>query len=102
MKFKPMIIFLSIFFISGPLHAADKEKGASDTAYEHASDQAIFHRVGDWFSTIGKNKEEKKIALEERQQARTAKKAEKIKKNTKAKVEKNKKEMEKNVMAKKV
>ena len=48
------------------LAARSGQKGADQSAYEHASDQAIFNRAGDWFSTIGKSEEEKTRILEER------------------------------------
>lgn len=66
---------IALFLISGiPAFAA--EKGASEKAYEHASDQSIFNRVGDWFATIGKSPEEKEKILAERKAKRAAKRAE--------------------------
>jgi hypothetical protein len=53
------------------------QKGASDKAYEHASEQSVFNRVGDWFATIGKSKEEKQQIIQQRKAEREAKKAEK-------------------------
>jgi len=71
-----MIVLLCI--ASKPLWAQEeKKKGASETAYEHASENAIFNRVSDWFATIGKSKEEKARILEERRLQRAAKRAEK-------------------------
>lgn len=52
------------------------EKGADAQAIEHASDQAIFHRVGDWFATVGKNPAKKQIILEERRTEREARRVE--------------------------
>jgi len=52
------------------------EKGASKEAYEHASEQSIFHRFGDWFATIGKSKEEKVRILEERRAERARRRTE--------------------------
>jgi hypothetical protein len=59
------------------------EKGASKEAYEHASEQSIFHRIGDWFATIGKSKEEKVRILEERRAERARRRAEKEAKGAK-------------------
>lgn len=53
------------------------QQGANEKALEHASDQAIFNRVGDWFATIGKKGAEKEKILAERKAQRTAKRAEK-------------------------
>jgi len=85
-----------------------KKKGASPAAYEHASDQAIFNRVGDWFATIGKSPEEKEAILAERRAKRAAEKAEKEAEKAKKQTEKEtraakkeaegkKKELEKSV-----
>ena len=73
-KFTLFVIAAALCFGCPQSHA---EKGASEKAYEHASDRAIFHRVSDWFSTVGKPEEEKEAALVERQAKREAKKAEK-------------------------
>lgn len=71
-------IVLSFFVITNFAWAEKKtEKGASEQAYEHASDNAIFNRVSDWFATIGKPKEEKEKILAERKAKRAAKRAEK-------------------------
>ncbi len=64
------------------------EKGASKEAYEHASEQSIFHRIGDWFATIGKSKEEKVRILEERRAERAIRRAEKEEERAKRKAEK--------------
>ena len=63
-----------VFFISGmPAFAAQGgQKGASPRAYERASDEAVFHRIGDWFATRNKSEEEKKAILAERKAKRKA------------------------------
>jgi len=69
------VVFLLMFVLgSMPAYA---EKGASPVAYQHASDEAVFHRVGDWFATIGKSGAEKDQLLAERKAQRMARKAEK-------------------------
>ncbi|MBN3037948.1 MAG: hypothetical protein JW869_00860 [Candidatus Omnitrophica bacterium] len=72
-------MLLVAFLISGvTVFAAEGgKKGASSQAYEHASEEAIFHRVGDWFSTLGKSKEEKAAIIAERRAQRAAARAEK-------------------------
>ena len=81
--------------------AKDEVKGASAQAYEHADDNAIFNRVGDWFATIGKSKEEKaKIKAQrkaERQAKRAEKEAKKKAKEAKENIEKKKKGMDKKI-----
>ena len=72
--------------------AAKDQKGASAQAREHASDNAIFNRVGDWFATIGKSEEEKQKILTQRKAERAAKRAEK---EAKKKAEEAGKKMEK-------
>ncbi len=57
--------------------AAQKAKGASQEAYEHADDNAIFNRTTDWFATIGKSGAEKEKILAERKAERAVKRAEK-------------------------
>lgn len=77
---KVMAIFVAITLIAGSAtaFAAQKgAKGASAKAYEHASDQAIFNRVSDWFATRGKSEEEKSAILQERSAIRAQKRAEK-------------------------
>ena len=62
----------------GPVFAAEGgEKGAGSKAYEHASGQAIFNRLGDWFATVGKSPEEKAGILQERKKERGKNRAEK-------------------------
>ena len=53
------------------------QKGASEKAYEHASDQSVFNRIGDWFATLGYNKEEKQQILEQRRNERRKKRLKK-------------------------
>ena len=68
-------LILSFFMISVPIFAG--EKGASEKALEHASDQSIFNRVTDWFATVGKSDDEKQKILAERRAKRAIKRAEK-------------------------
>jgi hypothetical protein len=63
---------LALTAVITPAHAVKGRKGASDEAYEHASDQAIFNRVGDWFATLGKTEEEKEAIISERKSKREA------------------------------
>jgi len=67
-----MLMFPAVLY-----SAEDGEKGASRQAHEHASDQAIFNRVGDWFATVGKSDEEKEAIKAERLQGRERKRLEK-------------------------
>ena len=88
---KKLLIFVLAFALialSIPAFAAQGRKGASDQALERASDEAIFHRVGDWFATIGKSEGEKKAIIAERKAKRAAARAQKM-------AGKKKKEMEK-------
>ena len=71
------IIVVSLVATSMPAFAAKGSKGASEKAMERASDEAIFHRIGDWFATRGKSEEEKKAVLAERKAKRAAKRAQK-------------------------
>lgn len=79
--------------------AKDGVKGASAQAYEHADDNAIFNRVGDWFATVGKSDEEKvRIKAQrraERKVKRAEKEAKKKAKEVKEKMEKGKKGLDK-------
>lgn len=76
---KVMILGLTamMIFSSTASFAAKDMKGASAQAQEHASDQAIFNRVSDWFATIGKSDEEKAQIKAERKAERAVKHAEK-------------------------
>ncbi len=75
---KVVLIVTAIALTAGfsPAFAArEGEKGADQSAYEHASDNAVFNRVGDWFATVGKSEEEKAKILEERKTRRAARRA---------------------------
>lgn len=75
---KRHLVLVLVFMMSGyALAAPQGEKGASEQAYEHASDNAVFNRVSDWFATVGKNKEEKDKILAQRKAKRAAQRAEK-------------------------
>ena len=77
---KRFVIFILVFgfiFLSLPAYSAKETKGASQQAYEHASENSIFNRVSDWFATVGKSDEEKAKILEERKQERARKRLEK-------------------------
>jgi hypothetical protein len=76
-----------------PAYAA--QKGASQTAMEKASDEAIFHRVGDWFATRGKSPEEAKAIKAERKAQRAAKRAQKEADRAKKEAEKQAKRAQK-------
>ncbi|MFC1480266.1 hypothetical protein ACFL5Y_02320 [Candidatus Omnitrophota bacterium] len=59
---KLMVVFVVITLIMGSVPAfAEKKgsKGASEKAYEQASKKSVFNRANDWFSNLGKPKEEK-------------------------------------------
>ena len=70
-------IVLSLVMVSMPAFAAKGRRGASDRAYEQASDKAVFNRVGDWFATRGKSEKETKAILAERKTKRAAARAQK-------------------------
>lgn len=77
-KIMVFMLVLTMFVGVFSACAAPKgSKGASETAYEHASDEAIFSRVGDWFATRGKSADEKKAILSERKAKRAADKVKK-------------------------
>ncbi len=58
---------------SVPVLAADGgQSGASALAYQHASDEAVFTRIGDWFATLGKSGFEKDSILIQRRTAHVA------------------------------
>jgi len=72
------VLLLFVFLETKEVFSAEKgEKGASTQAYEHASENAIFNRVSDWFTTIGKSKEEKEAMIAERKTKRATRRAEK-------------------------
>ncbi len=100
MKKVTVYVLLVLLFISSSklcLAAEEGQKGASKQAYEHASDNAIFNRVGDWFATLGKSEEEKEKILAERKAKRVAKRAEKMAKKEAKKAEKELKKQTKGV-----
>ncbi|MFC1809351.1 hypothetical protein ACFL3D_04440 [Candidatus Omnitrophota bacterium] len=96
MKKLSALIVVGILVLS-PLAFAGKggEKGASDAALEHASDQAIFNRTADWFATIGKSGEEKEAILAERKATRAEKRLQKEAKKAKKQADKEAKRAEK-------
>lgn len=100
---KILICVLAVILLISnmPVFAAQGRKGASDRALERASDEAIFHRVGDWFATRGKSEEEKEAIIAERKAKRAQAKAEKIaakqKKKMEKKAEKVQEEMDKGI-----
>ena len=86
---KLVVVLLAVVFLAGTVDCfAQKVKGASERAQERASDEAVFHRVGDWFATVGKSKEEKEKIIQERKATRAAKRAEKEAEKAKIKAEK--------------
>ena len=76
---KIFIAVLALCFLVAyyPVHAAKDQKGASQKALEHASENSVFNRVSDWFATVGKTEDEKTRILEERKAKRAGKEAEK-------------------------
>lgn len=69
---------LALIFTSAPAFCAKGgKKGASQMAMEKASDKAVFHRVSDWFATVGKSKEEKDKIIAERDAKRAQERARK-------------------------
>ena len=87
-RFIVFVLILSFISLVTPVYAAKGRKGASDSALEHASEEAIFHRVGDWFATVGKSEEEKKAIIAERKAKRAAARAQKKAEKEKKRVEK--------------
>ena len=75
--FVMMLVGLFAFSATPATPAYAGEKGASAMGYEHASENSVFNRVGDWFATIGKSGAEKDQILAERKAARMKKHAEK-------------------------
>jgi hypothetical protein len=92
MKIMNMAIVLFCFsLIALPVFAAEGgEKGASEEAFEHASEQSVFHRAGDWFATVGKSPEEKEQALQKRREMRDQKRIEKEARKSVKEMEKQK------------
>ncbi|MFC1666388.1 hypothetical protein ACFL0P_00760 [Candidatus Omnitrophota bacterium] len=88
-KLMTLVLVLAFVMVSTAAFAAEGgRRGASTKAYEHASDEAIFNRAGDWFSTIGKSEGEKEAIIAKRKAKRAAKRAEKEAKKAKKKTEK--------------
>ena len=72
-------IMLSVVFTDAVSAQMRTEKGPSAKAYEKASENSAFNRVGDWFATRGKSDQERQVILTQRKAARTA---ERVKKET--------------------
>lgn len=83
------LMFLLVLFCAvSVLNAQDMEispkvKGASEQAYQHASENSVFNRISDWFATVGKSEEEKVKILAERNAKRAQKALEKAAKKAK-------------------
>lgn len=71
-----IIVALMLVFPAVSFGAPEGKKGASDQAYEKASPNAVFHRVGDWFATVGKSDEEKEAIKAQRAAKREVKRLE--------------------------
>jgi hypothetical protein len=76
-KVTALLLVLVLALSAVPAYAAWGEKGASEKAYEKASDEAVFHRIGDWFATRGKTPEEAKAIKADRRAQRELKRAQK-------------------------
>jgi hypothetical protein len=90
-----LVLFLFIGVVGITPVYAQAKKGASARAYERASDEAVFHRIGDWFATRGKSEEEKEKIVAERKAKRAAARAQKEAEKRKRKLEKDAKEAQK-------
>lgn len=88
MKKLAVLILVATFVLGTVPTYAQATKGASATAMEKASDESVFHRVGDWFATRGKTPTEAKAIIAQRKAERAAKRAQK-------QAEKAKKDMDK-------
>ena len=89
MNMRKIIVLLLVFvFVLGTVPGFAAQKGASAKAYEQASDEAVFHRVGDWFATRGKSAEEAKAIRADRKAERALKRAQKEAAKTKKALEK--------------
>jgi len=92
----PAIAAMLLAFATASFAAEDDEKGASESAYEHASEKSVFNRMGDWFATVGKSDEEKAKILKEREatraEQRTKSKASEPPEKVEGDLEKEKKE----------
>jgi len=76
-----MVLFLAFALVLSVMPSVDAQnppKGMSASAYKHASDEAVVHRVTDWFATRGKSDMEKQQILATRKAQRAAKRAQKI------------------------
>ena len=96
-KFISLLLVVSLVLISVPAMAAQGRRGASDKAYEKASEEAIFHRIGDWFATRGKSEEERQAIITERKAKRAADRAKKQAEKRKRELEKEAKKTQKKV-----
>jgi len=99
---KAIILFiaLSLMVLSMPSYAAKDQRGASPRAYQQASDEAIFHRVGDWFAARGKTENEKKAIIAQRKAERIAKRAQKEAEKRKREAEREMKKAQKEMQNK--
>ena len=97
-KIVTILIALVLIIASNSVFGAEGgEKGASDKAYEHASEEAIFHRIGDWFSTIGKSEEEKAAIIAERKAKRATLRAQKEAEKLQRKLQKGMKKTQRKI-----
>jgi len=88
------VCLLALFSLPA-LAAGGGAKGTGRKAYEHASDNAMFNRVNDWFATRGKSEEEKEAIIRERKARRVEKRVEKEARKAKKKAEREAKRAEK-------
>jgi hypothetical protein len=94
------VIFVALAVLFAPISSIAR-KGASDKAYERASDKAKFKREKDWFDkTEKKNNEEvsekdKEMSKEEKEIRKEERKLEKEEKKAAKKAEKEKKKFKK-------
>jgi len=99
-----VVCILVLTFVVGmgvvPAFAQRGQKGPSARAVERASDEAVFHRIGDWFATRGKSEDEKKAMLAERKTKRAAERAQKEAEKKKREMEGEAKKAQKQVKAK--
>ena len=64
-KMGVLLLVLCLTIISLPAFAAKGRRGASDRAYERASQQASFHRSRDWVPTREGSKQRTKLEKSE-------------------------------------
>ena len=77
---KLVVLFVVVSILFGGIvgfPGVSSARGASEKAMENASDEAVFHKVGDWFATRGKTDTEKQTIITERKGKRAAAKARK-------------------------